>query len=313
MSRSHAHSPRPERRFRFITHPKAATDELKAAVEQLRRAGHAVDVTIPDAPGDAVAIAEESARQGATTVVAVGGDGTINEVVNGLGRIAHGERPTLGIVATGSANDLATAAALPIRDPLAATRIILESAAVPVDLGRLDESLFVNAASGGFGAELTVRTSEQLKQWFGGGAYLMTGLTSPDAIKPTLIHVRSDDLEWSGEIYVLAVGNGQQMGGGFRLCQDALLNDGLLDVTIIPAGDESGMLGLLHDLLVAASPREYASIVYKKVTWLEVKAPDGLQINLDGEPRRGTSFRFDAIPHGVKLHLPPSSPLLQRP
>src|SRR5262245_59747809 len=112
------------RRLRVVAHARAATDELAVAVEALRERGHRIDVRVSDAPGAAARLAAEAARDGVETVVAAGGDGTLNEVVNGLGRVAPAARPALGVVPGGTANDFAVAAGIPRGDPQAALELV---------------------------------------------------------------------------------------------------------------------------------------------------------------------------------------------
>jgi len=201
------------RRVRLVAHARAATDALALAVETVGERGHDLEVHVSSAAGDAIAFAEEAARGGAETVVAAGGDGTVHEVVAGLVRAGLPATCSLGVVPAGTANDFAAAAGIPTGDPLAALELALSVPAVAMDLGELNGAPFLNAACGGFGAELTARTSAEMKQWLGGGAYLLTGLTSPGAVAPRFVRLRGPDFTWSGELYVLAVGKRPADGG----------------------------------------------------------------------------------------------------
>src|SRR5262249_8894320 len=144
-----------------------------------------------------------------------------------------------------------------------------------------------------------------------GVAYLLTGLFSVPSIRARRVRARGPEFDWDGELYVLAVGNGRQAGGGFRVCDRAVLDDGLFDVFILPDVPFDRLMDLLGDLL-GDSADAYAEAVYRRLPWLEVEARGGMQLNLDGEPLRGEHFRFEALPGVVPFHLPPAAPLSQR-
>src|SRR5690606_27727453 len=115
---------------------------------------------------------------------------------------------------------------------------------------------------------------------------------------------------WAGDFIALGVGNGRQAGGGQALCPDALVDDGLLDVTIVP--ELSGELGaalvaLLRDGREAALDQ---AAVRARLPWLEIEADAPLALNLDGEPIESARFRIDCVPGRLRMHLPAGCPLL---
>ncbi|RBG54853.1 lipid kinase YegS, partial [Xanthomonas oryzae pv. oryzae] len=131
----------------------------------------------------------------------------------------------------------ATAANVPIT-PLDALTLIAERVAQPVDLLRIDAEhgprWCANVASGGFGTQVTVETDEGLKKMLGGLAYLITGMSRLGRIDPIGARFNGPDFSWEGEFIALGLGNGRQAGGGQALCPEAVIDDGLLDVTIVP-------------------------------------------------------------------------------
>jgi lipid kinase YegS len=246
-------------------------------------------------------------------VLAGGGDGTVNEVVAGFLDAAGGAKPVvnLGILPLGTANDLARACGIPL-DPLAALRLAVSGAATEVDVGRANGRPFMNVATGGFGTQVTVATPNDLKRILGSAAYFLTGVTHFSSIRPARGHFRGPDFEWEGAFLVLGVGNGRQAGGGHQLCPKAILNDGLLDVRVLPQlppeDVHAAMSALLHDGLDAVR----RTLVSTRVPWLEIATDDPLQINLDGEPVTDTHFRFEICGHRLQMKLPPDCPLLAR-
>ncbi len=300
---------------------QAANARVRQAVAAQRKAGHKVDVRVTWEAGDVRRMVREAIDSRADTVVAGGGDGTINEVVDAL--IAHQSAasvrnldneatatvgPALGILPLGTANDFARANGIPL-DPVAALEQIVDSEPARIDACRAGERTFINVATGGFGTQVTVETSEDLKRLLGGTAYLLTGLTRFNSIHSSAGSFRGPDFAWQGKFLVLAVGNGRQAGGGHVLCPRALLNDGLLDVSILPDVELSELSTALGNLLRGGLAAVEQTVVRAQVPWLEIHSETPLNINLDGEPIAGHGFRFDVAAGAVRAHLP-GSPLL---
>ena len=260
--------------------------------------------------GDAEHFAAEATGTGTEVVVAVGGDGTLHEVVNG---VLAGESPScaVGVVPLGTANDFATACGLPSADPLGALKRIAAGTPRRIDVGRIDGRYFINVASGGFGAEVTAQTPEERKHLLGRAAYLLTGLAHVKNIQPRPVCLVAPGLSWEGTMYALAVGNGRQAGGGFQVCPRARLDDGLLDVLVIPELPRLELFRLLNDLLLrqGLSLPSQEQIIYRQVSSLQVETEADLQFNLDGEPLRGRTFRFGVLPASLPFFLPPEASL----
>jgi lipid kinase YegS len=304
------------RLLRIVLNGRHAADaDVRRAVGALREEGHAVDVRVTWEEGDAFRLAREAAGGWADTIVAGGGDGTINEVVSGI--LGAGRSPvripSLGVLPLGTANDFARACGIPL-EPLPALRLIAARPPVPVDVGRVGTRPFLNMATGGFGTEITTETPEELKSILGGAAYLLTGLTRFTAVRGVAGRSRGPGFRWEGSFLVLAVGNGRQAGGGYMLCPDALLDDGLLDVAILPGVPEGEIGNALRAVLGQGLPALGDAVVRTRTPWLEIESPSELNINLDGEAVVGTSFRFEVQPGVLRLHLPEGSPILgERP
>ena len=298
----------------IVLHGKqAANARVRQAVAAQRKAGHKVDVRVTWEAGDVRRMVREAIHSGADTVVAGGGDGTINEVVDSLVRHMDNEPaavagPALGILPLGTANDFARAAGIPL-DPVTTLEQIVDSDPVPIDVGRAGQRTFINVATGGFGTQVTVETSEDLKRLLGGTAYLLTGLTRFNSIHSSAGSFRGPNFAWQGKFLVLAVGNGRQAGGGHVLCPRALLNDGLLDVSILPDVELADLSTALGNLLRGGLAAVEQTVIRAQVPWLEIRSEMPLNINLDGEPIAGHEFRFDVAAGAVRAHLP-GSPLL---
>lgn len=288
----------------LILHGKqAANDEVRAAVLARREAGWRLDVRVTWEEGDAERLVGEALAAGYPTLVAGGGDGTARAVAEALYRADAAA--SLALLPLGTANDFARAAGIPL-EPAAALGL-LEEAAWPIDLGEVEGRIFLNMATGGFGSTVTANTSEDLKKALGGAAYLLTGISRFSEVHSAEGHFRGPGFDWQGEFLALGIGNGRQAGGGHPLCAQAQADDGLLDVSILPAPGD--MLSALGSLLGSGGGLQEL-FVRARLPWLELEAGEGLAINLDGEPLQARRARFEVRPAALRLHLPPGSPLL---
>ncbi|WP_242165869.1 lipid kinase YegS [Lysobacter sp. M15] len=304
------------KRWRLILNGKSAGDEpLRAAVAAMRARAIALSVQVTWEAGDAERYVAEAIADGIDTVIAAGGDGTLSAVATALAHRDEGADalPTLGLVPMGTANDFADAAQIP--EPVAdAFDLIQSQPARPIDLLKLVANGSVhwaaNLASGGFGTQVTVDTPDGMKKLLGGLAYLVTGMSKLGRIEPLRARIHGPRFEWEGGFIALGVGNGRQAGGGQALCPDARIDDGLLDVTIVPEleGEVAATLAtMLTDGRHAALDR---IATRRQLSWLEIDAVEPIVLNLDGEPVESGHFRIDCVPGRVRMHLPPDCPLL---
>ncbi len=303
-------------RWRLILNGKSAGDDaLRDAVSAMRARGIALDVRVTWEAGDAERYVSEALADGVATLVAAGGDGTLSDVATTL---AHRDEPAdrlpaLGLVPLGTANDFASAAGIPL-EPLPALELIASAQATAIDLIRLEAEDGVhwcaNLASGGFGTQVTVDTDDGLKKMLGGLAYLITGISRLGRIDPIQVRLHGLDFAWEGGMIALGIGNGRRAGGGQALCPDALVDDGLLDLTVVPelSGEVAATVRTLVTEGKAAALERVA--VRSRLPWLEIEAPEPLTLNLDGEPVGSRQFRIDCVPGRVRMHLPADCPLL---
>ncbi|AIA25311.1 lipid kinase YegS [Kosakonia sacchari] len=284
----------------------AGDDSLREAVTLLRDEGMDIQVRVTWEKGDAVRYVEEAQRLGVATVIAGGGDGTINEVATALVNCKGETIPALGILPLGTANDFATSAGIP-EGLDKALQLAIVGKAVPIDIARVnDKTCFINMATGGFGTRITSETPEKLKAALGGVSYLIHGLMRMDMLKADRCEISGEDFHWQGDALVIGIGNGRQAGGGQQLCPQALINDGLLQLRIF-TGDE--LLPALFTTLT--QPEDNPHIVDGKSAWFEINAPHEMTFNLDGEPLRGEQFRIEVVPNALQCRLPPDCPLLR--
>ena len=266
--------PAPPIRTRLILNGKKADRaDVRDAVARVRRAGHPLEVRVTWEGGDAARLVTEASREGVDRIVVGGGDGSVNEIANGLMTLDAAARPELGILPLGTANDFATACGLP-REPAPALLLAATGTAAAVDLGRANDAYFANIAAGGFGAAVTADTPVELKNFLGGGAYTIMGLVKALDFRPYACSIRTAEGAVEGSVVV----------GGERLAAE--------------------VMGL-------APPGQF--VMRLRAAWIEIEAREPLPVNLDGEPFRAPHIRFAVVPRCLRLVLPADCPCLSRP
>ena len=294
------------RKAQLILNGKVAGNPaLQNAVVQQRAAGHRIKVRVTRKKGDARRFAAEAGE--ADLLIAAGGDGTLNEVVHGLMDLSKAARPVLGIIPLGTANDFATGCGIP-RDPEEALVLCMEGEGVPIDVGKANEHWFLNAASVGFGAEVTATTPPELKRLLGQAAYTVMGAILAMNVHHYHGRLTLPDREIIGSGPVAIVGNGRQAGGGVQVAPRARIDDGLLDLLVVRQIPATALLTAARELQELSPDGEYIS--YWQTPWAEVYPEETIPVNLDGEPVRFSSVRYEAVPKAVRLIVPPNCPLL---
>jgi lipid kinase YegS len=295
---------------RLILNGKVAANEaLRVAVARQRAAGHRIEVRVTWEKGDARRFASETGP--VDLLITAGGDGTLNEVVHGLMSFSEDVRPTLGIVPLGTANDFAIGCGVP-NNPAEALALCMRGEGVPIDVGRANDDWFINAATSGFGAEITATTSPELKRLLGPAAYTVMGAILAINLQHYGGRLVLPNREITGTGPVAIVGNGRQTGGGIQVTPRAYIDDGLLDVLIVRQISPTALLSAARELQQLPADGEYIS--YWQTPWLEVHPEEEIPVSLDGEPLRFATIRYEVVPKAISLIVPPKCPLLsQRP
>ena len=273
--------------------------------ERLERRGDA-RLEITTRPGDAQDLAANAARTGHDRVVAVGGDGTVQEVANGL--IAGGGSATsLGIVPMGAGNDLARSMGLP-RDPAAAWTISIGAGTRVIDLllatdGDGRTRWFGSAGGIGFDAQVASAMATRRGWQRGQAGYLLTTLAELRRFSNRRVELTIDGSTASHQVLFIAIANGEYYGGGMRIAPGASLDDGLLDLCVV------GDLSRITAVRQLANLYRGTHIAHAQVDMLRGRAV-GIEgdratlVHLDGEP-------FGHLPLRVELH--PSRLLVAAP
>jgi lipid kinase YegS len=290
---------RKKRHIALVVHgSRADFPGLRHLVEWMRAKGHTVRARVTWETGDGAMFAREAIDAGADTVVACGGDGTINEVVNGM----EGTTVGLGIIPAGTANDFARQVGIP-DDPSAAMDIILRRKPVIIDTAEMNGRRFLNVSSGGIGAEATAETPADAKASLGTVAYFISGLRKLAEFEPRRALFEAPDFRVDEEFLLFAVGNARATGGGSLITPRASVRDGLLDVCIIGAMPRKEFAKLV--LRVQRGEHLLCDGVrYLQVPWFRITCGQPMAVNVDGESAELRQARYDARPRDLLIHLP---------
>ena len=216
----------------------------------------------------------------------------------------------MAVIPYGTANDFATSIGILKGDLLKALQLAAGGAATAIDVGKVNNRIFVNVASGGFGAEVTANTPPQMKKALGGAAYSLMGIVTAAKMNPHECRFTgSDGVVREGSLLLMAVGNGRQCGGGYQVAPEAILNDGLLDVVVVHDA-ELPQLGMVLNELLDMTCQDNQFVTYRKIPAFTLESSRPPQLNLDGEPYRDTRFEFEVLPRSLPFVLGPEAPVV---
>jgi len=294
--------------IRIILNGKKADDiDIKNAIHILRDEGIEIEVRVTWEYGDAIRFVQEAANEHVKTVIAAGGDGTLNEVVNGLMSVAYDKRPNLAIIPMGTANDFALSCNIS-EFPLEALRLAVEAKSTPIDIVQANDRYFINVATGGIGAEITAQTPSELKNFLGGGAYTLSAVLKALNFTKNSGKLVGEGIDVSGNYIAAAICNGRQAGGGQILAPNAYINDGVFDIVIILEFPLTAIAQVLSEILQDGDGEYIKRFQSNKV----ISYPDNQRhLNLDGEPYNIKDVTFEIIPNAINIKLPKNCPLVK--
>lgn len=291
---------------------REAACRAHASLESALGAG-SCDLMLTEAPGHAADIAS-SLDPSYRVLVVLGGDGVIHEAANGLMRRSSGDRPAMGVVPVGSGNDYAATLGMSGKVDRA-VRQILEGEASPVDVGLVNGSYFVETLSFGLDAAIALDTVERRKKTGRSGTvlYLESGIDQLfhhlDALSYHAVLSGCPDAEnvvdIAGESFLFAVQLGPTYGGHFKVCPEARLDDGLLDVCL--AHPPLGVLRATGMFLMAKNGHHtrFKQIDFRRAKSIEVAFGCEPPVQMDGEKLTGSTFSISTVPGALKVvHAP---------
>ncbi|MGT2800705.1 diacylglycerol kinase family lipid kinase [Streptococcus marmotae] len=233
--------------------------------------------------------ATRAAEAGFDLVIAAGGDGTINEVVNGLAFLP--KRPQMAIIPTGTTNDYARALKIPRGNPVEAAKVIGKQQTILMDIGlaknqQSGDNYFINIAAAGTLTELTYSVPSQLKTIFGYLAYVVKGAELLPQVQFTPVRVAYDEGVFEGKISMIFVALTNSIGGFEQIVPDAKLDDGMFTLIMVKTGNLFEILHLIRLVIDGGKHVDSDKIEYIKTRQLTIESLDSdnrMMLNLDGE------------------------------
>lgn len=247
--------------------------------------------------GHAEALAREAAAKGFERIVAAGGDGTVNEVVNGIA----GSGATLGLLPLGTMNVFATELGLPASDLTKCWQIIQDNETRLVDLPSANGKHFVQLAGVGLDAQVVQETSSAFKRSFGPLSYIVSAAQIA-AREPPLLRIESEHAVTEEGSFVL-VGNGRLYGGPFPFFKQAVIDDGLLDVLVFKRLNYLQMIRYLQDVIFSSQITS-PEVEYFQTPTLRVSSEDAVPVEIDGELIGNCPVEFTIKRHGLRVLAP---------
>jgi len=267
----------------MIVNPTAGKSKSRGplfdAASVFSQAGYLISIHNTAFPGDAVQTAAALGKD-YDVVVAVGGDGTLNQVVSGLMTLP--ERPLLGYIAQGSTNDFASSLQIP-SNPAAAAALIVKSTPRYLDLGRWNGRHFVYVASFGAFTQSSYTAPQSAKNAIGHFAYVLEGIKDLNSLRPYHIKMTADGEVLDGEYLFGAICNSTSIGGLMHLNREYVtLDDGKFEMLLIPKPKSPAELpNLILNLL--DQEFSYEGLVFRHVSSIHVETAEDLPWSLDGE------------------------------
>ena len=267
----------------IILNPAAHSEKAVRLTERIHALCTGAEVRLTSMPGDAERIAREAVGEGFTTLIAAGGDGTINEVVNGLVATRNPD-VRLGILPVGTMNVFAVELGIPLNSLEKAWEIILKDEVRHLDLPvckTAEESrCFVQLAGVGLDAEVVRRTSRESKKALGPLSYLLS-LAQVAGVKPPPVTIESEDgMVRSGSFVLL--GNGRFYGGPFKMFRKGSPCDGLIDVLVFRNQSPWDLFRYMNAILIGQHA-ELSDVEYFQTTSLSLHSESPVPYELDGE------------------------------
>lgn len=293
------------KRARIIYNPTSGREVFKKhlpeVLEKLEVAGYETSCHATTCEGDATLAAKNAVERDFDIIIAVGGDGTLNEVVSGVSPFEN--RPKVGLIPMGTTNDFARAVHIP-RNIEEAVDIIIQGDTLPVDVGLLNgERYFINIAAGGRITELTYEVPSKMKTMLGQLAYYVKAVEMIPSIKASHMRIEYDGEVFDGDAMMFLCGLTNSVGGFEKLAPDASINDGYFTLIVL----KKVSLPEFIQLAAMALRGEHLNddrVIYKKASVVKVTTENEVHLNLDGEYGGDAPATFENLKRHIEIFVP---------
>ncbi|CAM3916778.1 diacylglycerol kinase [Mesobacillus zeae] len=292
------------KRARIIYNPTSGREVFKKSLAEvlmkLEVAGYEASCHATTGEGDATTAARIAVERRYDLVIAAGGDGTINEVINGIAEQEY--RPKIGIIPTGTTNDFARAVHIP-RGIDAAVDIIVKGETIPVDVGRINDRYFINIAGGGRITELTYEVPSKLKTMLGQLAYYLKGIEMLPSLKASNVSIEYDGKLFEGEVMMFLVGLTNSVGGFEKLAPNASINDGMFSLLVLKKTNLAELIRI-STLAIRGEHINDPNVLYTNANRIKVHSNETVLLNLDGEYGGTLPAEFENLYRHIEVFVP---------
>lgn len=288
----------------FIANPVAGKGKVLKIVPKIINVMSHIDnveynVIYSERAGHATEIAAAGVKDGYDIIFAVGGDGTVNEVVNGLVNSSS----ALGIIPGGSGNDFARSLNISgdieeiIKGSICGDR-------KDVDIGLVNGRYFVNISSVGFDADVTLSAKKARRFFLSGSVAYIAGLIITIFFrKPSKVRIKLNGMEIRRVILLTVVANGKFYGGGMLPAPDAVVDDGLFDICVIDNLSKIKLFALFPKY-IKGTHGELKEVTFYKGQHVEIDSEEPISINIDGEISKGNKLDFKILKKALTVAVP---------
>lgn len=285
----------------IICNPGAGSVDDRESIRSQLQQFPGAEICFTEKTGDATRLAQEAATNGCELILAAGGDGTLNEVINGIA--PHAERVQIGLIPLGTGNDFARMLDLP--DSVGDCIEVLKAGHVrPTDLVRVTSDqvrYFVNVSAGGFSGTVNEKMTPEIKQSWGPLAYLRCAAEALPELRAYHTEVILDNMtNLALDLYNVVIANGRYVAGGTLIAPDASIDDGLLDIILIPQND-GGNLAMLAAQIAMGTHLTSESLVFRRAASVSVRSNPGMWFNVDGEIVGNEPATFEVMPKALQF------------
>ncbi|MEE9579169.1 MAG: diacylglycerol kinase family protein [Gemmatimonadota bacterium] len=291
----------------MIAHPGSVREISAPLIERLLAPISEIGVRWTSGPGHARELAREALARGVRFFVAAGGDGTVSEVASGLASAPEGA--SLGILPFGTGNDLARSLGLPL-DLDRAAEVVVTGRARPMDLVRVYAErpgrMAINSIAG-LGGDVAAGLDQELKRTWGSAVYLRMALDNIASAATFRAEITLDDEQMTLDLTNVVVANGKFLGGGIPVAPLAELDDGLLDVMVLPALSATRLFGLVPRVLMGRHHRS-RHVIYRRARRVRVEADSPMPVTIDGEPAGSGPVAYEVEPGALRVIRPSTEP-----
>lgn len=270
---------------------------LSKVTHKFDSAGFKLDIYSTKQERQAAELTKRAIKDGNEIIVAVGGDGTVSEVINGV----KNSTIKFGLIPSGTADVFAREMGIPTHNPFLACNIIEQGKTRHIDLGKIENNYFVLMAGVGFDAQVVNEIKPELKRLFKDIAYPLTGLRTLLTYRPSLMQIKTDSHSTGG--YFVVVGNARFYAGRFSITRKARIDDGLLDVCVFKGKTMASFIKFIQGV-ATGQHLKLADVLYCQTKEIWISSEHRTLVQADGDVIGETPVKISIIPQSLEVLIP---------